>query len=118
MRGDGTGPWGMGPLTGRGMGYCAGFNMPGYANPGGWWRPRWGGARGMGRRGRFGGRGWWWGGAYTPAVYQPYPPANPDPQREKGLLESQISHLESMLAGLKQRLTQIQGEQKGQKEQD
>ena len=24
----------MGPLTGRGLGFCAGFGMPGYANPG------------------------------------------------------------------------------------
>jgi len=32
--GDGTGPNGLGPMTGRGAGYCAGFNVPGYANPG------------------------------------------------------------------------------------
>ena len=32
-RGDGTGPGGMGPLTGRAAGYCAGYAMPGYANP-------------------------------------------------------------------------------------
>jgi hypothetical protein len=31
-RGDGTGPAGQGPMTGRGAGFCAGFNMPGYAN--------------------------------------------------------------------------------------
>lgn len=31
-RGDGTGPAGAGPMTGRGAGYCAGFNRPGYAN--------------------------------------------------------------------------------------
>ena len=46
--GDGTGPVGQGPMTGRGLGYCAGFPMPGYA---------WGGpGRGFGGRG--GGRGW------------------------------------------------------------
>lgn len=28
-RGDGTGPIGMGPMTGRGAGYCAGFRTPG-----------------------------------------------------------------------------------------
>jgi hypothetical protein len=33
-QGDGTGPMGQGPMTGRGMGYCAGFNMPGFANAG------------------------------------------------------------------------------------
>ena len=31
--GDGTGPRGMGPMTGRGAGYCAGFGQPGFANP-------------------------------------------------------------------------------------
>jgi len=31
--GDGTGPRGMGPMTGRGAGYCAGFGRPGFANP-------------------------------------------------------------------------------------
>ncbi len=32
-RGDGTGPMGMGSMTGRGAGYCNGFAVPGYANP-------------------------------------------------------------------------------------
>ncbi|MBN2042402.1 MAG: DUF5320 domain-containing protein [Candidatus Aenigmarchaeota archaeon] len=32
--GDGSGPNGMGPMTGRGAGYCAGYNAPGYANSG------------------------------------------------------------------------------------
>ena len=32
-RGNGTGPMGMGPMTGRGAGYCNGFAAPGYANP-------------------------------------------------------------------------------------
>ena len=31
-RGDGTGPFGLGALTGRGAGYCAGFGTPGYTN--------------------------------------------------------------------------------------
>ena len=30
--GDRTGPRGVGPMTGRGAGYCAGANQPGYAN--------------------------------------------------------------------------------------
>jgi len=33
-RGDQTGPLGQGPRTGRGMGYCSGFNAPGFMNPG------------------------------------------------------------------------------------
>ena len=31
--GDGTGPIGLGPMTGRAAGFCAGFPMPGYINP-------------------------------------------------------------------------------------
>ncbi len=34
-RGDGTGPAGMGPGTGRGLGPCAGYPTPGYTNAGG-----------------------------------------------------------------------------------
>ena len=48
-RGDGTGPQGMGPVTGRAAGYCAGYAIPGYTNPG------WG--RGFSCRGRYFGRG-------------------------------------------------------------
>lgn len=32
--GNGTGPAGMGPMTGRGAGFCTGYPMPGYRNPG------------------------------------------------------------------------------------
>ena len=31
--GDGTGPMGMGPMTGRGAGYCSGYGAPGWSNP-------------------------------------------------------------------------------------
>jgi hypothetical protein len=31
--GDGTGPRGLGPMTGRGAGFCAGFGRPGFASP-------------------------------------------------------------------------------------
>jgi len=31
--GDGSGPAGMGPMTGRAAGYCAGYPVPGYMNP-------------------------------------------------------------------------------------
>ena len=49
-RGDRTGPAGMGPMTGRAAGYCAGYAAPGFMNPAGG-RSYWG-------RGRCGGRGW------------------------------------------------------------
>jgi hypothetical protein len=32
-RGDGTGPAGLGPMTGRAAGFCAGYPVPGYLNP-------------------------------------------------------------------------------------
>ncbi|MBN1852029.1 MAG: DUF5320 domain-containing protein [Pirellulales bacterium] len=53
--GDRTGPMGMGPMTGRGAGYCAGFAVPGFAN-----NVFGGGSFGRGffGRGRGGGRGW------------------------------------------------------------
>ena len=48
--GDRTGPMGIGPMTGRGAGSCAGFAVPGLVN-------RVFGA-GLFGRGRGGGRGW------------------------------------------------------------
>ncbi len=44
--GDRTGPRGQGPMTGRAAGYCAGHDVPGYAN--------WGPGRGLGRGGGWG----------------------------------------------------------------
>ncbi len=62
--GDGTGPWGFGPMTGRGAGFCAGFGMPGFMNRfiwppfgGRWFSLMWGFRRFGWRRFR---RGWWW----------------------------------------------------------
>ena len=49
-RGNRTGPMGMGPQTGRGMGFCSGNANPGYAWPG----PGLGFGRGMGIRRGFG----------------------------------------------------------------
>ena len=54
--GDGTGPVGAGPMTGRGAGYCAGYGVPGYANQvrggrGGGFGGGFGGGRGSGGRG-------------------------------------------------------------------
>jgi Family of unknown function (DUF5320) len=51
--GDGTGPLGMGPVTGRGMGFCGGYAAPGWAHPG----P---GRRFFGRGGQGGGGGHGW----------------------------------------------------------
>jgi len=73
--GDGTGPLGMGPMTGRAAGFCAGYGMPGYMNPipgrGSRLRQGYGGQVGMGRgRGFWGrGRGGAWGGMPYGAPY-------------------------------------------------
>ena len=45
-RGDRRGPDGYGPMTGRGLGYCAGYPHPGYAAPA---PPMGGGGFGRGR---------------------------------------------------------------------
>jgi len=65
--GDRTGPWGAGPMTGRGAGYCAGYSVPGYSNTGyGYGRRR---GRGFGR-----GRGRGWYGYPQPGYGQPVAP--------------------------------------------
>lgn len=59
--GDGTGPMGRGPMSGRAAGTCAGFGMPGSANPapGRGFGMGFGRGRGAGGRGPVGGgRGW------------------------------------------------------------
>jgi hypothetical protein len=53
-RGDRTGPEGTGPMTGRGAGYCAGYDVPGYMNSG----PGRGFGRGLGYGGWGHGHGW------------------------------------------------------------
>ena len=53
-RGDKTGPNGQGMMTGRKMGYCAGFNVPGFMNGTGFGGGFGGGfGRGFGRGRRF-----------------------------------------------------------------
>jgi len=60
-RGDGTGPAGIGPMTGRAAGYCAGYPVPGYMNP----APR----AGLG----FGGTYFGAASAYGPVGFGAYP---------------------------------------------
>ncbi len=136
--GDGTGPGGMGPMTGRAAGFCAGYSVPGYANPVG--------GRGMGmgwgrgRGGGFGrGRGFGWGragyglpaygsavnpyaygGAVNPYAYggavNPYAysgvPFVPTvaPQQELDGLKGQAEYLEDALSGIKKRIEEIESQ--------
>lgn len=102
-RGDGTGPLGHGPMTGRGMGFCAGFAAPGYLNPG------YGLGRGCGR-GLGRGMGWrWWyqpvgGWAYAPAA--PYAPVNPG--AEADFLRNRARLLEEELGSIRGRLEELE----------
>lgn len=66
--GDGTGPMGMGPMTGRGAGYCAGFPSPGFVNPIG---SRLG--LGLGRGRAFSRYGYYGAGGFPNIPYAPYP---------------------------------------------
>ncbi len=102
-RGDGSGPNGQGAMTGRGMGYCAGYVVPGYGQ---------GQGRGMGlgmRRG-FRGRGWgynaWANTPYGPMVQAPVNQV-PTPEDEKAYLKDQAKMMEEELKAIKQRLSEI-----------
>jgi hypothetical protein len=96
-RGDRTGPSGLGPMTGRAAGYCAGYPVPGFMNPtGGFGR---GLGRGRGRGwGRGFGRGWW--------VYQPLI-KTPSPEQEVEALETYQKELETEKADFEQEMSQI-----------
>ena len=107
-RGDGTGPAGMGPMTGRAAGYCAGYGMPGFMNP-------YGGRMGAG----FGrGRGRWWGAPYPGAgwggwgtSYGPYPYAPAySAEQEKEALQNQVKFFEDQLAALKERIEELEAD--------
>lgn len=106
--GDGTGPLGMGPMTGRGAGYCAGYAVPGFANP-------WGGRRFWGR-GR--GRGF---GYFTPfpvypaygapAVYPgiPVPPSAVSVDTEINGLREEAEYLKQSLDQIARRIEELEG---------
>ena len=110
-RGDRTGPEGAGPMTGRGAGYCAGYSVPGYANPVGGYGRGWGRGRGRGfgrgYRGGFG-RGRF---VYPAPVVQPVPipvtqPASQpqSPKQEIAALENYQKNLEAEKADLDQEM--------------
>ena len=121
--GDRTGPRGMGAMSGRAAGYCAGFGVPGYANP----VPGRGFGMGFGRgRGAWGrgfgggGRGWrhlfyaaglpGWGrfGVHVApqGCFSPY--QKPDPEMERQALKVQAEDLQSELDLIRKRLSEIE----------
>jgi hypothetical protein len=115
-RGDRTGPAGHGAMTGRAMGYCAGYAQPGYMTPG----PG-GPGRGYGRFGGWG-RGYRrgygrasapppppaWGWEYAPAPYAPAPATAED---ETAFLRDRASFLERELESIKGRLAEMDAEE-------
>jgi len=121
--GDGTGPMGMGPMTGRAAGYCAGYGVPGYMNP-------YVGGRGFGygfyccrRFGRGFGRGfrgrWFYGDPYlgypvAPSVANPaadpYAVWQTTPKQEMEMLQSQAEMLNEQLTGIRKRIEELEKE--------
>lgn len=116
--GDGTGPAGMGPRTGRAAGYCAGYNAPGYANQGPGMGMAWGRGRGRGLWGRgLGlGRGRGWGRGYYPHPGPYYAPSvggtYPEPTREdeKVYLERVLGDLENEMKEIGERIKELSKE--------
>jgi hypothetical protein len=100
-RGNGTGPFGMTRHNGRGAGFCAGFGMPGYMNPGagfGYGFNR-GGGRGFGGLCRVVGS-WCPGGAYQGLAAGV----------ESEMLVDRIRYMEQDLDKSKKRLAELQKE--------
>ncbi len=119
---------GMGPMTGRAAGYCGGYEVPGYGNPG----PRMGMAwrRGWGRDydvGRGRGRGWrhryyatgmpyWARPGYAPmpgparAAYGPYG-APPTKEEQLEDLRAQAEWLGESLDAIRARIEELEGEE-------
>ncbi|MFH1024732.1 MAG: DUF5320 domain-containing protein [Planctomycetota bacterium] len=112
--GNGMGPMGMGPVTGRGMGYCAGTGAPGYENAGR--------GPGMGRGRGFGGGGFGCGGRgrrnmfyatgltgwQRAAMGVGAPAVQPDPEMEKNFLRNQAEALQAKLGEVRKRLEELE----------
>ena len=119
-RGDGSGPSGQGPMTGRGMGYCAGYSSPGFNNPGPGYSGRglgFGGPTSVNLRGAGRGRGMGmasrgfrgWGMPVNSYTQQPISQTD-----EKKVLEDQKEILQEELDLLKERIAQLEKDTKDQ----
>jgi len=108
---DGTGPAGMGPMTGRGMGPC----NPNFGGGYGYGR---GMGRGFGRGGR--GMGWgrmamgpMYGSAMMPAYPQSMMPAYPQritKDEEKEVLTEDLDALKQEVSDIEKRLSELDQE--------
>jgi len=104
--GDGTGPAGRGPMTGRAAGSCAGYPVPGYADLIG--------GRGFGGRGRGFGRGragygWPAWGSYPMGHSAGFGPA-PNPEQEEAALRQQSQDLQGSLDAINKRIEDLEQE--------
>jgi hypothetical protein len=104
-RGDRTGPVRMGPRSGRVAGYCAGFDVPGYASAG------LGRGRGMGFGRGGGGWGRGFGGRWRRFAWEGPPgwtpweePRGLDAGTERQVLKAQADALRVRLQALESRL--------------
>jgi hypothetical protein len=118
-RGDGTGPAGVGPMTGRAAGHCAGYPAPGFMNYRGG-RCFWGRGGGRGRRHWYhatGLPGWAragignpaWGGpaaSYAP-VAGPFGPTM-TAEQELGDLKKQAEYFQDELGEINKRIEQLE----------
>ncbi|MFX0100088.1 MAG: DUF5320 domain-containing protein [Candidatus Hodarchaeota archaeon] len=120
-RGDGTGPAGQGPMTGRGLGFCAGYDTPGFTKgPGMGWGGRgmawgWGG---RGGRGMAWGRGARWGVAPVTPAYPTWVPTQVPVQQpvdnveflksQKNALEAQVTNLQVALEQLAKKIEELE----------
>ena len=105
--GDGTGPAGMGPMTGRGAGFCAGYGAPGFMNRGvGWGHGAWGGG-GRGRRNMYwatGLTGWQRAGGYPQVPFAPY---QPTADQERAALKGQVKYMEDSIKEAQERIREL-----------
>ncbi len=95
---------GMGAMTGRGAGFCAGFGVPGYANQ----APGRGMGRGRGFRGFAGsagaGRGWQMNSTLPPSDYN-HPPTQQD---ELSVLKSRLHYFTEALENVGKRIEELE----------
>ncbi len=113
-RGDGSGPDGMGPMTGRALGYCAGYETPGFVNGPGAGRRMAGNGRGRGGRG-FRNQYYATGipGRARDYYSRPYQPVQNSFSKEDEvrMLREQSEHLAKTLEDVNKRLLDLEREE-------
>jgi len=105
--GDRTGPMGQGPMTGRALGFCAGYDSPGYTKGAGMGMGRgFGFGRGWGRGRGF--RGGWGAGRNFNPGWAGYTGNYPSPWTEPMSKDDEIRMLKSEAQALKRSQSEIE----------